>query len=49
MPACHAGGREFESRPDRFFFSTYGVKSVSAFFMPLLKTPNDALQNLFRS
>ena len=18
MPACHAGGREFESRPDRF-------------------------------
>ena len=20
IPACHAGGREFESRPDRFFF-----------------------------
>lgn len=34
MPACHAGGREFESRPDRSQKQGVRVKSDSLFFCP---------------
>ena len=33
-PACHAGGREFESRPDRF--KTHSLKSVWVFLFDMV-------------
>jgi hypothetical protein len=35
IPACHAGGRGFESRPDRKFLS---IKCLGTFFMSKLKS-----------
>jgi putative endonuclease len=32
MPACHAGGREFESRPVRFNHPTFGDAILQRFF-----------------
>ncbi len=33
IPACHAGGREFESRPHREFFNTPLLWMEEAFFI----------------
>ena len=33
-PACHAGGREFESRPDRF--KTHSLKCVWVFLFDMV-------------
>ena len=36
IPACHAGGRGFESRPDRRIKS---AQSSGFFYAPILKVP----------